>query len=409
MTEESQVLPLAPAQIHRRGDEEFATIKPNHVRQQRNSKCFVYILALIVLQSIAILAFALIVLRVKSPEVKLSSVAIKNLSYGTAPSPSVNVTMTAELTINNKNFGGFKYEKSNTTVSYGNAKIGDMKINTGRVRARGTGSVNVTVQVRSNELSDNQNFSSDISSGLLKLSSYGRLSGRVHVLKMMNKPMADQKEQVKPLAPAAYRISIEEDEALSMELKKHRHCKCINCCGCITALMLIQAVVLLVLVFTIFRVKDPVIKMNSLNFQGLDLFNQTSLRPAANMTLTAALSVKNPNVASFKFGNATTTINYGGDIVGEARNPPGLAKARRTLEMNVTVDIMLERMMGVSRVWSDLSWEALNMSSYTRIRGRVKILKIFKKHIVVNMNCTMMVNIRSKAIQAQDCKRNVLH
>uniref|UniRef100_A0A5B7BVH7 Late embryogenesis abundant protein LEA-2 subgroup domain-containing protein n=1 Tax=Davidia involucrata TaxID=16924 RepID=A0A5B7BVH7_DAVIN len=189
MAEESQMYPLAPARIHQRSDEEFATTKPNdHVRNQQSSKCLVYVLAFIVLQSIAILAFALIVLRVKSPQVKLSSVAIKNLRYVTAPLPSVNMTMTAEVAVSNNNFGRFKYQNSNAVVLYGKAKIGDVKINRGRVRARGTVRMNVTVQVRSNGLlSDDKNFSSDISSGLLKLSSYAKLSGEVHVMKIINK------------------------------------------------------------------------------------------------------------------------------------------------------------------------------------------------------------------------------
>uniref|UniRef100_A0A5B7C2P1 Late embryogenesis abundant protein LEA-2 subgroup domain-containing protein n=1 Tax=Davidia involucrata TaxID=16924 RepID=A0A5B7C2P1_DAVIN len=220
--------------------------------------------------------------------------------------------------------------------------------------------------------------------------------------------MADRKEQVKPLAPAASRISIDDDhEALDFELKKYRHRKYIKCCGCITALMLIQAVVILILIFTIFRVKDPAMKMSSVSFQGFDVFNEATRRPAANMTLTAALSVKNPNVASFKFRNATTTLNYGGEKVAEARNPPGLAKARRTLQMNVTLDIMLDKMMAVPSLTSDLRLGLLNLSSYTRIRGRVKILKIIKKHVVVKMNCTMTVNIRSRSIQDQKCKRKV--
>ena len=140
--------------------------------------------------------------------------------------------------------------------------------------------------------------------------------------------------QLKPLAPAAHRISIDEaDRALSMALRRHK------CCGCAAALVLIQAVVVLILIFTVFQVKDPVLRMNSFKMDGLDLSNPNSGR---NLTVPADVSVKNRNVASFKFTNATlTTIYYDGVAVGEGRTPPGVARARRTLRLNVTIDVML--------------------------------------------------------------------
>ncbi|RVX04055.1 Late embryogenesis abundant protein [Vitis vinifera] len=185
---------------------------------------------------------------------------------------------------------------------------------------------------------------------------------------------------------------------MSRELKKLPPRKYIKCCGCITALILIQAVILLVLAFTIFRVKDPVIKMNGMRIGPLELEDST------NLTLVADVSVKNPNVASFIFSNATTSITYNGTMIGQARTPPGKAKARRTLRMNVTVEIIPEKIMAVTRL---LSSRAINISSYTRIAGRVKIIKIIKKNVVVKLNCTMMVNLTSREIQGQSCKRHL--
>ncbi|KAJ9706046.1 hypothetical protein PVL29_001558 [Vitis rotundifolia] len=205
-----------------------------------------------------------------------------------------------------------------------------------------------------------------------------------------------EKDQAKPLAPAGLRS--DEEEAMSRELKKLHPPKYIKCCGCITALILILAVTLLVLAFTIFRVKDPVIKMNGIRF------GQLELEDGANLTLVADVSVKNPNVASFRFSNATTSITYNGTMIGQARTPPGEAKARRTLRMNVTVEIIPEKIMAVPRL---LSSRAINISSYTRIAGRVKILKIIKKNVVVKLNCTMMVNLTSREIERQSCKRHL--
>ncbi|KAG6788273.1 hypothetical protein POTOM_004335 [Populus tomentosa] len=205
-------------------------------------------------------------------------------------------------------------------------------------------------------------------------------------------------EQAKPLAPAAFRIRSVEEEDTPPLSKTHRR-NCIKCCGCITAILLILATTIVVLVLTVFQVDDPVIKMNNVSVQRLELAKGT-LRTDVNVTLLADVSVKNPNAAAFKFNNGATTVYCGGVMVGEATTPPGKAKARRTLHMNVTVDLIPNRLLGVPSLMSDMvSVGKLTMSSNTVIRGKVRILRIIKKYLVVRVNCTMTYNFTSQAIQ----------
>ncbi|GFS38789.1 late embryogenesis abundant (LEA) hydroxyproline-rich glycoprotein family [Actinidia rufa] len=190
-----------------------------------------------------------------------------------------------------------------------------------------------------------------------------------------------EKEHVKPLAPASVRPSSDDEEA-ALYLKKIHQKKCIKCCGCVLAFLLIQIIVVIILIFTVFKVKDPVINLNGVTVEKIDLIEGTTTpRPGSNMTLMTDVSVKNPNVASFKYGNTTTTLYYRGTVIGEARGPPGSLK-------------------------SDMGNGILPMTSFTRVGGRVKML-IIKRHVVVKMNCTMTINITSRAIQEQKCKRKV--
>ncbi|XP_021807960.1 uncharacterized protein LOC110751763 [Prunus avium] len=216
-----------------------------------------------------------------------------------------------------------------------------------------------------------------------------------------------EKEQVRPLAPAAHGQSSDADEA-ALHLKEVRQKKFINCCGCITALLLLLAVVIIILAFTVFRVKEPKIKMNKVTVTRLELINNnTTPKPGSNISLTADVSVKNPNAASFRYSNTTTTLYYHGKVVGEAYGSRGQAKARRTMRMNITVDVITDRLISNPNLWADLGSGLLTMSSYSRIPGRVNMLNIIKRHVVVKMNCTMTVNISSQAIQEQKCKRKV--
>ncbi|KAL0312530.1 UNVERIFIED_CONTAM: hypothetical protein Sradi_5652300 [Sesamum radiatum] len=223
--------------------------------------------------------------------------------------------------------------------------------------------------------------------------------------------MADKKEQVKPLAPAAYRITIHDDHAgtVPLEFATRRHRKCIRCCGCSAAVLLILAVMIIILMFTVFRVKDPVLKMNSVKIDGLSLLhsNTAGFQPGLNLTFVADVSIKNPNVASFKFDNTTTFVYYDGTVVGEVKSPAGQARARRTLRMNVTIDVAVEKVVGVGRFKSDFDAGIFPVSTYTRISGRVRITDMIKRSVVVKMNCTMNVNTSSQGVQDRNCRRRV--
>lgn len=221
--------------------------------------------------------------------------------------------------------------------------------------------------------------------------------------------MAETSDQVRPLAPSSDRPASSDDEAAAtpLSVRKNRRRRCLRCCGCVAAALLIQAAVVVALVFTVFKTRDPVIRLNRATVDRLDLINGTTTpRPGSNMSLTADVSVKNPNYASFRYPNTTTSLFYRGALIGEARGPPGNARARRTLRMNVTVDVVADRVLALPDVGSDLNSGAVTISSYTEIEGRVKIWMV-KKHATVRMNCSLTINMTSQAITEQKCKRKV--
>ncbi|KAH0974919.1 hypothetical protein GBA52_016818 [Prunus armeniaca] len=116
------------------------------------------------------------------------------------------------------------------------------------------------------------------------------------------------KEQGKPLAPAnSYHLRSDEEEVIVSSHIKLCQRKYVMCCGCVSALFLIIAVTAIVLGFTVFHVKSPRIEMNNVTIQQQPEVANGALRSDTNVTLLADVSIKNPNVASFKYGNTTTT------------------------------------------------------------------------------------------------------
>lgn len=224
----------------------------------------------------------------------------------------------------------------------------------------------------------------------------------------------DKVEQVTPLAPASHRsftavehahVSFSQDHSPKFPSRK-----CIKLCGCLSAISLVIVTIVLILMLTVFHIKNPVLEINSVRIEGANTLsnNTASFSPRVNLTLLADISVKNPNAASFKFRNATTTVYYDGSVVGETRTPEGRAPARRTVSMSLTaVDIMADRIVRVPRFGSDLASGLLPISTYTRLDGKVKITDVIKRSFVVRMNCTMNFDLLSQAVQDQRCRSRV--
>ncbi|KAL4325619.1 hypothetical protein GQ457_11G001460 [Hibiscus cannabinus] len=215
-----------------------------------------------------------------------------------------------------------------------------------------------------------------------------------------------ERDQARPLAPASGLPSSDYGEA-ALHLTKVRRKKFIRCFASVAALTIVLVAVIVTLIFTVFRVKDPIITMKGVTVTKMELINGTIPKPGSNITVRADVSVKNPNIASFKYRNTTTTLYYYGKVVGDARGPAGRARAHRTVRMNVTIDIIVDRVLGSPNLAGDASSGTLTVTSYSRVGGRINVLNIIKRHVTVKMNCSMTVNIFSQAIQAQKCKRKV--
>ncbi|CAJ1937352.1 unnamed protein product [Sphenostylis stenocarpa] len=208
-------------------------------------------------------------------------------------------------------------------------------------------------------------------------------------------------QQIKPLAPfiSSTHFNRQEDQDYTFEQKKNiRLRKFILCFGCATAIVVLLVVIVLVLGFTVYSVKEPEVRMNRVT-----LLSGTFANGATdNVTLLADISVKNRNAFIFRFGNATTDVYYDGAGIGVGASPSGKAKARRTIRVNTTIEIMAKKLLENPNMVTDLKDQAFNVSSYTRIHGKVKILNIFPKKVVVKMNCTIAYNITTGLVTNGD-------
>ncbi|KAM0945801.1 hypothetical protein DsansV1_C09g0088071 [Dioscorea sansibarensis] len=218
--------------------------------------------------------------------------------------------------------------------------------------------------------------------------------------------MPSDQEQVIPLALSAIHPSLDEENPSTKPRRRRR--RCILCCGSCTAVLILIGIILVILAFTVFKVKEPVLTLNSITMQGLSAL-ATSPTPSAgfNVTVVADVSVKNPNAASFKFGSSTTSVYYKDGLVGVAYGPPGNARADKTLRTNMTVDVLGDRLVGDMDLVTEALTGAVAIKSSTMIGGRVKIIGIFKHHVDVMMNCSLNIAVLNQSILDQNCVHRV--
>lgn len=211
-----------------------------------------------------------------------------------------------------------------------------------------------------------------------------------------------EKDQAKPLAypstPATpFNGSISDEEQSSRwkssQYLRKRRCL-LFCCGCCSSAVILLGVTILVLALTVFKIKDPNLIMNAIHVHGLDFGLGTDHPISVNATLTADVSIKNPNVASFGFDSSVTEFYYEGKMVGVAHAPGGHVPSGRTVRMNVTVDVLADEVVGLPNVTSTVLFGgSVNLTSHTDVKGRVDVLGIYRRNLDVTLNCTMTLDL----------------
>ncbi|KAF3968817.1 hypothetical protein ACB098_01G150300 [Castanea mollissima] len=184
-----QVYPFAPATKQPRSDEESGSLTSDQeLKRKKMIKLVIYIAAFAVFQTIVILVFALTVMRVKTPKVRLGTdVTFQNFSTGTQASPFFDLSVTTQVRVKNTNFGPYKFDSTIATFMYQGVTVGQVLIPKGKAGLRSTKKVGVTVNVNSNALPSTTNLGSELGAQVLTLNSHAKLSGKVELMFIMKK------------------------------------------------------------------------------------------------------------------------------------------------------------------------------------------------------------------------------
>ncbi|PQM38851.1 late embryogenesis abundant protein [Prunus yedoensis var. nudiflora] len=182
--------PLVPANGYIRSDQESAvTADPAELKRKKRMRCLFYVTIFAVFQVIVITVFALTVMKIKSPKFRVRSASFSDFEVGNGTNPSFNLDMDVKFGVKNTNFGHFKYEDGIVEFEYRGTRIGQVNVYEARARARSTRKVADSLELTSSGLSakSQSQLASDISSGIIPITSASKLDGKINLMKVIKK------------------------------------------------------------------------------------------------------------------------------------------------------------------------------------------------------------------------------
>ncbi|KAK9927104.1 hypothetical protein M0R45_024306 [Rubus argutus] len=180
-----QAYPTAQENGYTRSDGE-SFVSEDELKRQKRIKLFAYIGIFIVFQIIVMTVFGLTVMKVKTPKARLGEISVQSLTSVPA-TPSFNTKFTTQIRIKNTNWGPYKFDAGTATFLYQGATIGKVDIPKSKAGMRSTKKINVEVSLNADALPSSSKLGSELSSGVLTLTSQVQLKGKVELMLIMKK------------------------------------------------------------------------------------------------------------------------------------------------------------------------------------------------------------------------------
>ena len=177
--------PPAPASGHPRSDHESLSEKEE--KRKKRMKWAAYIAAFSVFQVIVILVFVLVIMRVRRPRFRIGQFAIDDVQISSnQSSPGFNLSFTAPIRVKNTNFGPYKYDATTVTFMYGGSPIGTADVPKSKANFKSTKKIDLKVNLTSTAAV------TDLNSGNLTITSYGKMNGKVEFMFILKKKKATE-------------------------------------------------------------------------------------------------------------------------------------------------------------------------------------------------------------------------
>jgi hypothetical protein len=118
--------------------------------------------------------------------------------------------------------------------------------------------------------------------------------------------------------------------------------------------MFLMGIIIIILVFAVFKARDPDVWVNGVKLADLNITYGT-LVPRVRLSLDLNLTVHNPNRANYKYDNGSSTLYYQEIEVGRADIPAGRLSARETKTQSVTLNVQADQFLKGPNITHDFA------------------------------------------------------
>ncbi|KAK9077833.1 hypothetical protein SSX86_006171 [Deinandra increscens subsp. villosa] len=146
--------------------------------------CGVTASATVIFIAVSILLY-FTVFKPKDPHITARPTNLENLQIQLYPNVLINASLGLTLTINNRNYGSFKFKDSIAYVYYRGMLISEVPVEHSEVPARGSFTLTTYANITGGKMASDPNFYNDIGTGRLNFTSTSVMHGKVSVLKFI--------------------------------------------------------------------------------------------------------------------------------------------------------------------------------------------------------------------------------
>ncbi|MED6194756.1 hypothetical protein PIB30_031509 [Stylosanthes scabra] len=176
-------------------------------------------------------------------------------------------------------------------------------------------------------------------------------------------------------------------------------------CFIILSIFLAAATTIVVLGFTVYKPKEPKVNVNNINLDNVNFnLNIFQVKFDLNVTLTADVTVQNPNKIGFKTSDTSAILNYRGVQVGDAPIPAEDILPDETKKFIVTLTVMTTSLLTHPMIFKDISNNNLPLSVVLAVPGKIEIMGFVKVNFEVLSYCEIQIDLLRKSLVNQRCK-----
>ncbi|KAJ4840773.1 hypothetical protein Tsubulata_021340 [Turnera subulata] len=156
------------------------------IRVSRGLKICALVTALfVVIIAVVLIILYFTVFKPRQPTITPQPVILENFRWSFFPIEVLNITLGIAVTIDNHNYGSFKYDNSTAYLSYDGNVIGEAPVAADKIPARGKHNVSTTLTIYGDKLLKDDKFKRELFLGsILNFTSASTLHGKVTVLKL---------------------------------------------------------------------------------------------------------------------------------------------------------------------------------------------------------------------------------